>query len=331
MHRFCCFAAALLALAILARPAVASRQAQERTHLLPQSPILLTLPLSSSPERGGSVVPPVEDVPAREALPVVAHSPLVQGQGRQGQAPEPGGDRAKAVTEGAPQANDAVERSAAAAIISGSPRLGIIEHQLVRNGRGGGKPEISMSYPSFGIPVVDGHIRQWVTGIANAFDGSFSGNAWLEDSPASPPELWSSFSVTSPSPSALSVTFEIWTYTGGAHGNLDIITLNYNALTSQSLGLVDIFEDPDAALSIMSTWSYKELSKRLGGMRQEQMLRTGLTPLPENFASLTLIPSGIRVNFQPYQVAPWAAGAQRVDIPLDVLHAARPLLMLWGK
>jgi hypothetical protein len=53
--------------------------------------------------------------------------------------------------------------------------------------------------------------------------------------------------------------------------------------------------------------------------------------VPENFASLTLIPSGIRINFQPYQVAPWAAGAQRVDIPLDELRPARPLLLLWGQ
>ena len=66
-------------------------------------------------------------------------------------------------------------------------------------------------------------------------------------------------------------------------------------------------------------------------MRQEQYLRTGLNPVPENFASLTLIPSGIRINFQPYQVAPGMAGAQKVDIPLEELKVAHPLMLLWGK
>ena len=47
----------------------------------------------------------------------------------------------------------------------------------------------------------------------------------------------------------------------------------------------------------MSEWSYNELSRRLGGMRQEQMLRTGLNPVPENFASLTLTPQGVRLIF----------------------------------
>ncbi len=220
------------------------------------------------------------------------------------------------------------ESSAAAAIISGSPRPGIIEHQLIRSERDN-KPEISISYPSFGTKAVDSDIRQWVTSIANAFDASFDEDQALFSTYRSTPELWGSYSVTRPSSNGLSVTFEIWTYTGAVHGNLDIITLNYNTLTAQRLGLVDMFEDPDAALSIMSAWAYKVLSRRLGGLRQEQMLRTGLTPVPENFASLTLTPQGLRINFQPYQVTPGAAGAQRVDIPLDELRPARPLLLLW--
>lgn len=228
---------------------------------------------------------------------------------------------------------DQSARDSAAAIISGSRKPGIIEHQLVRDQSGG--PVINISYPSVGSKQIDGDIRQWVTGIATAFEqscnnGSFGAGAGL-DGERPPYELWGSYSVTSPSPAGLSITFEVWTYTGGAHGNLDVMTLNYSLLTGQRLGLVDLFEDPDAALHLMSTWSYKELSRRLGGMRQEQMLRTGLNPVPENFASLTLTPQGVRINFQPYQVAPWAAGAQKVDMPLDQLLPASPLLRLWGR
>ena len=247
------------------------------------------------------------------------------GERAANQAGEHAGDQA------APEEQSA--RDSAAAIISGSRKPGIIEHQLVRDQSSG--PVINISYPSVGSKQIDSDIRQWVTGIATAFEqscsnGNFAAGTGL-DGERPPYELWGSYIVTSPSPAGLSITFEVWTYTGGAHGNLDVMTLNYSLLTGQRLGLVDLFEDPDAALHLMSTWSYKELSRRLGGMRQEQMLRTGLNPVPENFASLTLTPQGVRINFQPYQVAPWAAGAQKVDMPLDQLLPASPLLRLWGR
>ena len=222
------------------------------------------------------------------------------------------------------------DKDTAAAIISGTRRLGIIEHQIVRAYRGN-QPDINLSYPSVGMRAVDASIRNWATGIADAFEETFAAPGLYPDEGRPIPELWSSYTLSHPSDNALSITFEVWTYVGDSQGNLDVITLNFNMLTGQRLGLVDIFEDPDAALAIMSAWSRKILTPRLGGMRQQQMLRTGLTPVPENFASLTLIPSGIRINFQPYQVAPGMAGAQKVDIPLEELLPEHPLLLLWGK
>ena len=228
------------------------------------------------------------------------------------------------------KAQPKTDKDTAAAIISGSRRPGVIEHQIVRTNRGD-KPDITLSYPSVGVRAIDASIRTWASGIADAFEETFNSPGLYPDENRPVPELWCSYAVSHPSDKALSITFEVWTYTGGSQGNLDVMTLNYSLVSGQRLGLVDIFEDPDAALAIMSAWSRKELTQRLGGMRQEQMLRTGLNPVPENFASLTLIPSGIRINFQPYQVAPGMAGAQKIDIPLEELRPAHPLLLLWGK
>ncbi|RRD69801.1 MULTISPECIES: DUF3298 and DUF4163 domain-containing protein [unclassified Desulfovibrio] len=226
-------------------------------------------------------------------------------------------------------ANSAETPREAAAIIAGSHLPNIMEQQILRPGRGS-MPEIHISYPSVGHTRIDADIRQWATSIADTFESAASFSHFLpEESPHH--EIWSSYSVTEPSAEVLSITFEVWTYTGGAHGNLDIITLNYSLLTGRRLELVDIFEYPDTALELMSAWAYEELSRRLGGLRQERMLRDGLVPTPENFASLSLTPQGIRMRFQPYQVAPWAAGAQKVDMPLERLLPARPLLSLWGK
>lgn len=318
----------LLALLLGERAAEAARMPGQQT-LSPSQAQEFTATADLT-ETGAAHEPTTPTEATGHARPDDSVKPGAPSQGHAGeravnQAGEHAGDQA------APE--DQSARDSAAAIISGSRKPGIIEHQLVRDQSGG--PVINIRYPSVGSKQIDSDIRQWVTGIATAFEqscnnGNFAAGAGL-DGERPPYELWGSYSVTSPSPAGLSITFEVWTYTGGAHGNLDVMTLNYSLLTGQRLGLVDLFEDPDAALHLMSTWAYNKLSRRLGGMRQEQMLRTGLNPVPENFASLTLTPQGIRINFQPYQVAPWAAGAQKVDMPLDQLLPASPLLRLWGR
>ena len=286
---------------------------------------------AETPAQGMKVIPARKDsagappTSLAAADPNAGAGPPPQHQTNADQAPPASADVAPA-----PGAVEKADEKTAAAIISGSRRPGIIEHQIVRTNRED-KPDINLSYPSLGIRAVDANIREWATGIANAFEETFNSPGLYPDENRPVPELWCSYSLSHPSDKALSITFEVWTYTGGAQGNLDIMTLNYSLLTGQRLGLVDIFEDPDAALAIMSAWSRRELFQRLGGMRQEQYLRTGLNPVPENFASLTLTPSGIRINFQPYQVAPGMAGAQKVEIPIEELQPAHPLMLLWGK
>ena len=64
---------------------------------------------------------------------------------------------------------------------------------------------------------------------------------------------------------------------------------------------------------------------------QPKNIFAGLVLGAINFANIALIPGGVRVYFQPYQVAPWSAGTQIVDIPLEKLKDARPLMELWGR
>lgn len=237
----------------------------------------------------------------------------------------------------------------AAARISGSPWPGVINHLLQWPAPGAaadpGGLEIHMDYPSVGLPAVDADIRAWVSGIANAFaahldlsrqalaDGDMN-SPLAAEAPGEPKagfELWGSYSISRPSDAALSITFEIWNYAGATQGNLDILTLNYSLLTGQRLAFMDLFERPETALSLMSEWSRKELAPRLGATMRMRTLEEGTAPLVENFSSLTLTPQGICINFQPYQVAPWAAGVQKVEMPLEALLPAGPLLALWGR
>lgn len=255
------------------------------------------------------------------------------------------------------------KKDAAAAAISGSPWPGVIDHLLQKplpeEGTARNGASIHINYPSIGNKRVDSDIRDWVGDIANAFESHLnlreldelaipneleldvvpfpqdndlnSEEAFRSFRAPGEFELWGNYSISRPSDAAVSITFELWNYTGNEQGNLDILTLNYNLLAGQRLSFVDIFEKPDTALNLMSAWSRKQLEPRLGASMRERMIREGTEPLVENFSSLTLTPNGICINFQPYQVAPWDAGIQKVEMPLEELLEASPLLALWGK
>lgn len=209
------------------------------------------------------------------------------------------------------------------------------EGLLQRQGRQN-VPDITITYPVLGHAAVDEDVRRWVNSIADTFEEEMSSLFQRSEELGEPLDmsryaLHGSYSVLRPSQEAASLVFEIWTYTGGAHGNLDIITLNYSLITGQRLNFVDIFEDVDKALSLLSESSRKVLSRRLAGGRMDQWILDGTTQEVDNFSSIGLTAQGVRVYFQPYQVAAWAAGAQEVDIPLDDLLPAKPFLKLWDK
>lgn len=195
-------------------------------------------------------------------------------------------------------------------------------------------PDIAVSYPSFGNPAVDSDIEHWMEHIVNRFESDFAGAGGLENGPddeLSGYGLSASYEVIRPSTVAVSVTFELWMYTGSPRPGRDIITLNYSLLTGQRLQLVDIFESPEKALGLFSEYSRLSLARGIGGGRIDQTIRDGTMPIAENFSSISLTPAGIRVHFQPYQVGSWETGSQFVDIPLSRLAEAGPLLSLWGR
>lgn len=192
--------------------------------------------------------------------------------------------------------------------------------------------KIAVNYPEIGIPSIDSHIAQWATNVAHNFQENISRESHPDDKTAY--ELLGKYSVSRPSAAAVSISYEIWTYTGGAHGNLDIITLNYDTEHGEQLTLDHIFNDVEQALELMSTYCYTvlaaELAAELGPENSIHMLKSGTSPDTENFAAISLHPQGIVVHFQPYQVAPWSAGPQKVTMSLADIADAKPQLELWG-
>ncbi|MEG2005532.1 MAG: DUF3298 domain-containing protein, partial [Bilophila sp.] len=187
---------------------------------------------------------------------------------------------------------------------------------------------IEVQYPVVGDPRIDADIAEWARQLVENFRTTYAEEPEIGTTPY---ELKASYTLTRSSAHAMSIAWEVGSYTGGAHGNLDIITATYETRSGVSLDLYDVFMDLETALNAMAAYSYKALSETLGDMRSEDMLRGGTTPDADNFSSFMLTPDGVRVFFQPYQVAPWAAGTQVVDIPLAELTDAGPRLELWGK
>ena len=49
------------------------------------------------------------------------------------------------------------------------------------------------------------------------------------------------------------------------------------------------------------------------------MIRGGATPNSENYQNLLFTKSGLLIVFDPYQVAPYAAGISEVTIPYETI------------
>ena len=213
------------------------------------------------------------------------------------------------------------------------------DQALERSGRAG-LPDIVLHYPAFGIAQVDRDIALWAEHIARTFEQDFaSGSAltglsglsgqglesplWQEDN-----VFWlnASYTVHAPSAHCASIVFDVWMHTGAARPGHDILSLSYNFLTGQRLHLVDIFEDADRALDILS----RESRRRLVCNGLDAIIVSGTSPVEENFASFALTRTGIRIYFQPYQVSRMPV-LQEVDISLEELMPAGPLLALWGR
>ncbi|MEG2173651.1 MAG: DUF3298 domain-containing protein [Desulfovibrionaceae bacterium] len=205
----------------------------------------------------------------------------------------------------------------------------LVDKQIRLEGTAPVSLSIVVNYPELGLPTIDKHIALWATNMANNFQENVTKEATTDDKTAY--ELQGKYTVSRPSAAAVSITYEVWTYTGGAHGNLDIITLNFDVEGGVQLSLEDLFKDVEQALELMSTYCYSVLNAELSEESTVNILKSGTSPDTENFSAITLLPNAILIHFQPYQVAPWSVGPQQVRMSLDDLASARPQLEIWGR
>ncbi len=122
----------------------------------------------------------------------------------------------------------------------------------------------------------------------------------------------------------ISVEFTEGTYErGAAHGNSNTTVLNYDVKNGKKLALADLFTPKSNFLGVISAYCIKDLRERAkkdkDAMLDEEMMKSGAAPQADNYRAWAITKKGLWITFDPYAVAPYAAGPQHVLVPYSAL------------
>jgi hypothetical protein len=120
-----------------------------------------------------------------------------------------------------------------------------------------------------------------------------------------------------------SIDFAISSYfMGAAHPNSFSEVINFDLKNGKQLKLSDLFKPGAKYLPAISSYCINDLkkqSKEKGNMLDDSTIQNGAGASAKNYESWTITRRGLGINFDPYQVGPYAAGAQYVLIPYSAL------------
>jgi hypothetical protein len=137
-------------------------------------------------------------------------------------------------------------------------------------------------------------------------------------------DIGSGYTVALAKDDLISVQLDIGGYyAGAAHPNSYTETINFDLKNGKPLVLSDLFKPGAKYLQTISSYCIKDLkrqSKATDGMLDDDdWLQRGAGPDPNNYGSWVVTKKGLGINFDSYQVAPYAAGPQYVLVPYSAL------------
>jgi hypothetical protein len=153
--------------------------------------------------------------------------------------------------------------------------------------------------------LVSGHVEQF--------------REWLDDGQLpefGPWYAYIDYMVLHAEGGVISIRFIVDTYFGGAHPNNQSSVLNYDLVSGKAINLADLFEPGADYLGALSAYCRRDLEDR-----DLLEFEDGVLPRPENYRSWNISPEGLVINFDAYQVGPYAMGAQRVVVPYSALES----------
>ncbi|HXI23801.1 MAG TPA: DUF3298 domain-containing protein [Pyrinomonadaceae bacterium] len=169
--------------------------------------------------------------------------------------------------------------------------------------------------------------RSLVTRDVGAFKASETSDESAEDTTLPAETLNSTldvrYEVRYATDDLISIEFTESSYSrGAAHGNSLTTVLNYDVKNNRKLALSDLFSAKNY-LSAIANYCMKDLKDRArndsDSMISEEMMQSGASPHADNYRAVAITKKGLWVTFDPYQVAPYAAGPQYVLVPYSAL------------
>ena len=213
-------------------------------------------------------------------------------------------------------------------------RLGELNYvvQKITLGTEKNKYQIEAEYPSIGSGIpglaknkINTELEKW------AKDGVGKSKADFEDMLKDPELTRSDLGLTYVSKVTIkndfkklpyiNVSFETYTYSGGAHGITVVNTFVYDANTGERMELGDVFslDTPidSSFLKRIGELSLNALKDMDPKLETYSFAEEGTKPLPENFQTWTLEPDGMHLIFSDYQVGPYVVGRPEIVIPYE--------------
>ncbi len=130
-----------------------------------------------------------------------------------------------------------------------------------------------------------------------------------------------SYSIALAQDDLISVEFEVGSYyQGAAHPNSYSEVLNYDLKNGKQLKLSDLFKPGAKYLQAIATYCIADLKKqgKEKGLLDEE-IEKGAAASAKNYQSWTITKRGLGIDFDSYQVGPYAAGPQFVLVPYSAL------------
>lgn len=178
--------------------------------------------------------------------------------------------------------------------------------------------EIKAEYPHTGVKAIDDELAGWVEGEVASFK---EGTAATPDPGAAAWTLDIGYKVERNDAQMLSLLFTRSMYTGGAHGGLGFATYNYLLPDGARVDLAQVL-DGKKALARLGELVVADLDKRLltaDGISDADWIKRGAGPQWGNYTHVLVLADALKIEFEPYQVAPWASGPQEVRVPMAAL------------
>lgn len=132
----------------------------------------------------------------------------------------------------------------------------------------------------------------------------------------------------------ISIQFDVGSYyQGAAHPNSFTEVINYDLKNGKQLKLSDLFKPGAKYLQSIASYCIADLKKQKatekGAGLTDSEIDKGAAPAAKNYESWTITKRGLGINFDAYQVGPYAAGPQFVMVPYatvkDVINPEGPI------